>query len=190
MTTGNEYRFIELVERRQSVRRYTARVVEDEKLRLCLEAARLAPSASNSQPWTFIVATDPTLVKSLGEACRGPLGTFNRFAVQAPVIIAIVLEKPRALTELGGRLKHKEYPLIDVGIAAIHICLQAEALGLGTCMIGWFDELKVKQLLQIPESNSVGLLLTLGYAPAEYPLRRKVRKSFDEVVSFNKYSRK
>lgn len=186
----DEFRFLDLVKRRQSVRKYDARPVEEEKLRLCLEAARLAPSASNSQPWTFVVATESALVRSLGEACRGPLGTFNRFAAQAPVIIAIVLQKPRALTELGGRLKHKEYPLIDVGIAAEHICLQAEALGLGTCMTGWFDEPKVKQLLQIPESNSVGLLLTLGYAPAEYPLRRKVRKSFNEVVSFNKYSGK
>ncbi len=186
----DEFRFLDLVKRRQSVRKYDARAVEDEKLRLCLEAALLAPSASNSQPWTFVVATEPDLVKSLGEACRGPLGTFNRFAATSPVIVTIVLEKPKVITEMGGRVKNKEYPLIDIGIAAEHFCLQAEALGLGTCMIGWFDEGKVKTLQNIPENKTIGLLITLGYAPAEYPLRQKVRKSFNEVVSFNKYSGK
>ncbi|HMM12162.1 MAG TPA: nitroreductase family protein [Bacteroidales bacterium] len=182
--------FFSLLKKRQSVRRYTNTPVETSKLHLCLEAARLAPSASNSQPWTFVVANEPNLVKALGEACRGPLGTFNRFVTQAPVIITIVLEKPKTITELGGRIKSKDYPLIDIGIAAIQLCLQAEALGLGSCMIGWFDEPKVKQLLQIPESKSVGLIITLGYPPAGYPVREKVRKSFDAVVSFNKYPEK
>lgn len=186
----NEFRFLELVRRRQSVRRYDDCPVEESLLHQCLEAARLAPSASNSQPWTFVVATDPDLIKTLGEACRGPLGTFNRFATQAPVIITLVLEKPKTITELGGRIKQKEYPLIDIGIAAEHFCLQAEALGLGTCMIGWFDEPKVKQLLHIPQDKTVGLIITLGWAPEGYPLRQKVRKSFEEVVSFNRYPRK
>lgn len=183
----DEFRFLDLVKRRQSVRKYDARPVEEEKLRLCLEAARLAPSASNSQPWTFVVATEPVLVRSLGEACRGPLGTFNRFAATAPVIVTMVLEKPKVITEMGGRVKSKEYPLIDIGIAAEHFCLQAEALGLGTCMIGWFDEARMKTLLNVPENKTIGLLITLGYAPEDYPLRKKVRKSFEEVVAFNRY---
>ncbi len=183
----DDFRFLELVRRRQSVRKYDGRAVDDEKLRLCLEAARLAPSASNSQPWTFVVANEPELVKSLGEACRGPLGTFNRFATTAPIIVTIVLEKPKTITDLGGRLKNKEYPLIDIGIAAEHFCLQAEALGLGSCMIGWFDEARVKTLLNIPAHKTIGLLITLGYAPSDYQLRTKVRKTFGQIVAFNSY---
>lgn len=180
-------RFFELVQRRQSVRKYDTRAVEEDKLMLCLEAARLAPSASNSQPWTFVVANEPGLVQSLGKACSGPLGTFNRFAASAPVIVTIVLEKPKTITKLGGRIKNKEYSLIDIGIAAEHFCLQAEALDLGTCLIGWFDEKSVKRLLQIPEEKSVGLLITVGYAPLGYLLRSKVRKPFGKIVSFNRY---
>jgi nitroreductase len=97
------------------------------------------------------------------------------------------LEKPKLLTELGGRLKKKEFPLMDIGIAAEHFCLQATELGLGTCMLGWFDEAGVKKLLQIPKNKTLALLITLGYPPEDYRLRKKIRKSFEEVVRFNGY---
>jgi nitroreductase len=110
--------FLELAELRQSDRKYSNKPVEKEKLLRCLEAARLAPSASNSQPWTFVVATDPELVKKLGKAAKGPLGSFNNFASSALVIIAIVLEKPKVITQFGMKVKEKEWPLIDIGITA------------------------------------------------------------------------
>lgn len=182
--------FMELVIQRQSVRKYTKKQVEPEKLQMCLEAARLAPSASNSQPWTFIIVDEPQLLDKIAAASKGPLGTFNKFVSQAPMILLMVMEKPKMLTEMGGRLKKKEYPLIDIGIAASQFCLQAAELGLGTCMLGWFDEVKVKAILGIPEEKTVGLLITLGYAPADYPLRKKVRKSAETVYRQNVYHQK
>jgi len=180
-------KFQDLIQERQSVRKYLDKPVEEEKLKLCLEAARLAPSASNSQPWTFVVVNDPELLKQLARFSSGPLNSFNLFVDQAPVVIAMVMEKPKLLTELGGRLKKKEFSLMDIGIAAEHFCLQATELGLGTCMLGWFDEAGIKKLLQIPKNKSLALLITLGYAPENYCVRKKIRKSFGDVVRFNGY---
>jgi nitroreductase len=98
-----------------------------------------------------------------------------------------VLEKPKIITELGGRVKKKEWPLIDIGIAAEHFCLQAAEEGMGTCMLGWFDENSIKNLLNIPERNTIPLLITLGYTPEDYKHRKKVRKQFDKVVRWNSY---
>ncbi len=179
--------FLELIQKRQSDRKYTDKPVETEKLERCLEAARLAPSASNSQPWTFVVVNEPDLVKMVGKAAMGPLSSFNRFAPQAPDIVAIIMERPKIITEVGGRIKKKEYPLIDVGITAAHFCLQATEEGLGTCMLGWFDERKVKELLHVPEEKNIPLLITVGYTPENYRHRKKIRKKYETVVKFNTY---
>jgi nitroreductase len=120
-------------------------------------------------------------------AAIGPLYSFNKFATQAPVVVAIVMEKPKTITELGGRIKKKEYPLIDAGITAEHFCLQAAEEGMGSCMLGWFDEKKVKELLHVPGEKSIPLLITLGYTPEDYKHRKKIRKSIDKVVKFNTY---
>lgn len=180
--------FSQLAAIRQSVRKYSATSVEVSKLMMCIEAARLSPSASNAQPWTFVVADEPELLRNLAMACRGPLGSFNQFVAQAPVIVTIVIEKTKVLTEMGGRLKKKEYPLIDIGIAAGQFCLQAAELGLGTCMLGWFDEQQVKKLLRIPDDRSIGLMITVGYAPENYPLRKKTRKEIQNILRFNSYT--
>jgi nitroreductase len=179
--------FRDLILVRQSVRQYADRIVEKEKLDQCLEAARLAPSASNSQPWTFIVIRDPDLVAKVGEQARGPMGSFNNFVSKAPVIVAIVMEKMKVLTKIGAEMKDKEYPLIDIGIAAEHLCLQAAELGLGTCMLGWFNEKATRQLLNVPGSKRIVLLITIGYAPENYKLRTKIRKAREEVIRFDKY---
>ena len=179
--------FLTLIEKRQSDRKYTSQTVEREKIERCLEAARLAPSASNSQPWSFIVVDEPDLKKKVAAKSVGPLRSFNNFVSQAPVIVAIVMEKPKVITELGGRIKEKEYPLIDIGIAAEHLCLQATEEGLGSCMLGWFDEKGVKALLNVPEKKSISLLVTLGYTPEGYKHRKKIRKSLEKVVKWNKY---
>jgi nitroreductase len=179
--------FLSLVQARQSVRKYTDKPVEPEKLQRCLEAARLAPSASNSQPWKFVVVNDPELVQKVARETIGPLSTFNNFVPQAPVIVAIVIEKMKTLTKIGSSIQDREYPLIDIGIAAEHFCLQAAEDGLGTCMLGWFNEKPVKELLKIPKDRRIGLLITLGYAPEDYRLRQKIRKTFEEVTGFNIY---
>lgn len=179
--------FLELIQKRQSDRQYVSKPVSREIINRCIEAARLAPSASNSQPWTFIVVDEAEIKDKVAKKTFGPLKSFNKFVPQAPVIIAIVLEKPKIITELGGRIKKKEFPLMDIGIAAEHICLQAAEEGLGTCMLGWFDEKAIKTLLNVPEKKSIPLLITLGYIPEDYKHRKKIRKSMDKVVRYNSY---
>lgn len=179
--------FSDLIKHRQSVRKYLDKPIEKEKLDQLIEAVRLAPSASNSQPWKLIIVDQPELKNEVAKATYNTLVRFNKFAPQAPVIAVFCLEEPKLITRIGASLQQTEYPLIDIGIAASHFCLQAEELGLGTCMIGWFDEEKVKQLLHIPEKTKVALLVTVGYPPEDYPLRSKQRKKREEMSSYNSY---
>ena len=137
--------FLQLVLSRQSDRAYDKeRPVETEKLERILEAGRLAPSACNAQPWKFVVITDRELAVKIGKAAAG-LG-MNKFAKDAPVHILVVEESANITSMLGGKVKDKHFPLIDIGIAAAHITLAAESEGLGSCMIGWFDEKEMKRL--------------------------------------------
>jgi len=174
-----------LISDRQSDRSYSDQAVEKEKLERVLEAGRLAPSACNAQPWKFVVVTDTELLKKISSAASETVLRMNMFVVQAPVIIAVVREKPNLSSRIGGKIMKKDYSLIDIGIASENICLQARAEGLGSCMIGWFDEDEVSRILEIPESKRVELLISLGYSTAEK--RPKKRKSPGEVISYNKY---
>lgn len=175
--------FSDLIKIRQSDRKYLDQPIEPEKTLACLEAARLAPSATNAQPWRFIAVDKPELRAELGN-CAASLG-MNKFVAQAPLIVVVVMEKPNLMSKIGSVLQDKEYTLLDVGIAASHLCLQAADLGLGSCMIGWFDEKKVKKLLGVEKNRRVPLLITLGY-PAS-PTRAKTRKEFDAVCAWNAY---
>ncbi len=179
--------FNELIRKRQSVRRYQNKPVQREKIEKLIEAVHLAPSACNSQPWKLIIVDEPELKNEVAKATFNKTLTFNRFAVEAPVIAVLVIEKAKLIARLGGHIKNQEYPQYDIGIAAAHFCLQAEELGLGTCMIGWFDEKKIRQLLEIPKKRKIGLLITLGYPPEDYKLRKKIRKPTDEICGFNTY---
>ncbi len=177
--------FAELIRQRQSVREYSDRPVERDKLDALVEAVRLAPSASNSQPWKVIFVDEPQLRGQVARATFSKALSFNSFVLQAPVIAVLTQERPKVITQIGGRIKDKEYPLIDIGVAAAHFCLQAAELGLGTCMIGWFQEQRIKDLLHIPKGTGVGLLITVGYS--ETPLRDKIRKPARDMSCFNRY---
>ncbi len=179
--------FRELMNRRQSVRRYQDKPVEREKLQQLIEAVRFAPSASNSQPWKLILVDEPELKDKVANATFTKLVAFNKFAPQASVMAVLVIEKPKMITQIGGSVKNREFPLIDIGIAAEHFCLQATELGLSTCMLGWFNEKKIKQLLSIPKKKRIGLVITLGYETEDYKQRVKIRKSVKEMSSFNSY---
>jgi nitroreductase len=183
----SDTKFYSLAALRQSCRRYDKRPVESEKIKQIVESARIAPSASNSQPWTLVVADDPQKVTALAAASVSGGIPINKFAAQAPVFIVVVVEKARVITRLAGWIKEKDFAWTDLGIIAEHICLQATELDLGTCMIGWFDENKVRQILDIPSSKRVGLLITLGYPPEGYPLRKKIRKPHSDIVRYNSY---
>jgi nitroreductase len=176
--------FLELVMARQSDRAYdNTREVESEKLERILEAARLAPSACNAQPWKFVVITDRELSVKIGKATAG-LG-MNKFAKDAPVHILMVEESTNITSLLGSKVKNKHFPLIDLGIAAAHISLAAESEGLGSCILGWFDEKEIKRLTDIPSSKRLLLDITIGYPAKEK--RKKIRKPKEKVISYNKY---
>ena len=170
--------FNTLINQRQSVRKYKTDAIPEDWVMQCVEAARVAPSACNAQPWKFIIVDDEKLKNQVAEAA------FN-FCMQSPVIVAIVLEKPNFMSATGSVLKNKEYTLIDIGITAEHFCLQATELGLGTCLIGWFNEKKVRKLLGVPKSKRIPLLISLGFS--NDPQRNKVRKTIEEITSKNKY---
>lgn len=184
-TIPSDY-FYNLVQNRQSDRAYDTRPVEKDKVLRILEAARLAPSACNAQPWRFIVVDEPVLKNKLADAAASRVLGINHFTKQAPVHIVIVMEPANLNSNFGSLVKGKTFPLIDIGIAAEHICLAAKAEGLGSCMLGWFDESAVKKLLGIPKSRRVPLIITIGY-PATDEIRPKRRKNLDDLVSFNKY---
>jgi nitroreductase len=178
--------FLDLARTRQSTRRYRDRPVQRESIERCLEAARLAPSACNAQPWKFVVVQDAQIRRRLAGAAVGPFGSFNTFVHQAPVLVAVVASPPDLKLAVGGALKRRDYSLIDSGIAAGHFCLQAAELGLGSCMLGWFDEGKVKSALGVPRNHRVHLLIALGYA-ADPGVREKRRRPLPELYSYDRY---
>lgn len=166
----------EAIEKRRSVRAYEDRPVEQEKLDRILEAARLAPSASNRQEWRFVLARDAATRQRLMKAASG-----QAFVGQAPVVIACCAETDGHVMRCGQPC----YP-IDVAIAIDHISLAAVEEGLGTCWIGAFSEPQAKEVLGIPERIRVVALLTLGY-PAAQPGARS-RKAIEEIVCYDKWS--
>jgi nitroreductase len=183
--TPNE--LLDLFSKRQSVRAYNMDMpVSNDIVMRCIEAARIAPSACNAQPWKFIVVNDPVLKDKLAECISAGIISMNHFTRQAPVHIVVVREPANFTSNMGQVMKGKEYPLTDIGIATIQLCLQATAEGLGTCIVGWFDEKKVKKLLNIPKSKRAELIITLGY-PKTDEVRKKIRKPVEEILSFNGY---
>jgi nitroreductase len=179
--------FTDLALSRQSVRKYSNKPIEKEKIDEIIEACRIAPSASNSQPWKLIIVDQKNLKNEVAKATFNKAVSFNKFAPEAAAIAVLVIEKPRLITQIGGFLKNREFPLIDIGIIAEHFCLKAAELKLGTCMLGWFNEREIKSLLNIPKAKRIGLVITLGYAEENYKLREKIRKTTQEMSSFNSY---
>ncbi len=176
--------FLDLAKTRQSCRNYSDRPVEREKIERCLEAVRLAPSACNSQPWHFIVVDTPEVREKVAKATFGGLVRFNHFTMKAPVMVVVVTEPGNLRTLVGSQLKGIPYRLIDIGIAAEHFCLAASDEGLGTCMLGWFEEKALKKALDIPAAKSVDLVITMGYPAEDDPLREKARKTIDKIREY------
>ncbi len=178
--------FLDFVSKRQSVRAYdTQRPVEKEKIKRILQAAQLAPSACNAQPWHIIVVDEPELKNKVSDTTSARALGMNHFTKQAPVHLLLVEEKVNLSSGIGGWIKKKDYAQLDLGIVAAHIVLAAQAEGLGTCIVGWFDEDKVRSLLHIPSSKRVWLDIVIGYS--NQSLRKKSRKPIDSIVSYNKY---
>ncbi len=173
--------FMEIALTRQSCRSYDEeRPVEQEKLEAILDAARLAPSACNGQPYHITVCRGE-VAKEVALLTRG-LGGMNKFAVQAPVML-IISEMPYVKSAaLGARAKNNDYRSMDIGIACAYLTAEAAAQGLGTCILGWFDDEKVRKLCGI--EHPIRLIITLGYAKEGDPLRKKMRKDLSDLVSW------
>ncbi|MFZ2655541.1 MAG: nitroreductase family protein [Victivallales bacterium] len=154
--------FLELVKKRRSCRDYSGAPVPDELIGNCLEAARLAPSACNKQPWRFIIVKDCGLRSRICSEGLLP-GIPMPWTQKAPAIVVLCAETSIITHTIAPMISKVQYHLIDIGIAGEHFVLAAEAQGLGTCWIGWFNEKKIRKILNLPRSFQVLSLITLGY---------------------------
>ncbi len=171
--------FSELMYKRQSCRGYDeSKEVEQEKLDAVLEAARVAPSACNSQPYHFTVCRGAK-AKEVAKATQG-MG-MNKFATQAPVLIVVSEENYSKSAALGAKLKNNDFRSIDIGIAVAYLTAAATEQGLSTCILGWLDDDKLRSLCNL--KHPARLVITLGYATDE-TVRPKKRKELNKLVTY------
>lgn len=172
--------FTEIAQSRQSCRAYNPdRAVENEKLQAILESARLAPSACNGQPYHITVCKGE-VAKKVAKATQG-MG-MNKFANDAPVML-VISEMPYVMSAgASAKIKHNDYRSIDIGILSAYITAEATAQELSTCILGWFNEQKIRETCHL--DGQIRLVITLGYAKDDDKLRSKKRKDIDELVSF------
>lgn len=176
--------FLDLAKKRSSIRSYKDTPVEYEKLLRCLEAARLAPSACNSQPWQFEVITDQSLCLAIAAQTHLSFSGLNKFTAKVPVFVAIVLRAQKLTAKAGGILKGKPFYFMDIGIAAEHFCLQAAEEDLGTCIIGWFHEKKVRKLLHTSRKR-IPLLIACGYPEKKSASTPKKRLPLEDITNYH-----
>lgn len=174
-----------ILQQRRSIRKYADKPVEREKLNACLEAARLAPSACNSQPWHYIVIDDPKVKEAFCQAAFSGVYAMTKWAEKAPVLVAVVSDRGNFTSRIGNFFRRTEFYLVDQGISGEHFVLRAHDLGLGTCWIGWLNSDKAEKFFKLPKGKKIEHLISVGY-PAEEPQPRP-RKSFEETVSYNEY---
>ncbi|MCQ2411154.1 MAG: nitroreductase family protein [Elusimicrobiaceae bacterium] len=174
-----------VIKTRRSVRKFEDKPVEREKINACLEAARLAPSACNSQPWEFIVMDDPQVKADFCKEAFSGVYKMSTWAQKAPVLVAAVSDKGSFVSRVGNFIRRTEFYLVDHGIACEHFILRAWDLNLGTCWIGWLNVDKASKFFNLPSGKKIEHLIAVGY-PAETPDQRP-RQSFEEMVSYNKY---
>lgn len=171
---------LDLIRTRRSVRKYQTTNVPRDIIERCLEAARLAPSACNSQPWSFIVADREPVRTRLAQAAFSGIYAMNDFAARAPVLIAVLTERTKFMAALAGQFRGIQYNLVDIGIACAFLSLAAEAEGLGSCFLGWFNEPGVKNVLGLPRNARIDIMISLGYS-AEDKAASKIRKTPQEI---------
>jgi nitroreductase len=167
--------FYDLINKRESCRSFNGKPVDKADVRTIIEAGRIAPSACNGQPWHFYAVTEDETKHALA----GHMQAFNR---KAGAFIVMVEDKRDLKEAIGSLVKRHDYAQIDMGIACAHMALAATSLGISNCIIGWFDESKVKETLHIPKRKRVRLILSLGYTDVT-TLRKKTRKTYDDITT-------
>jgi len=175
---------MDIIRDRKSVRKYLLKPIEREKVTKCIEAARLAPSAENVQPWRFIIIDNPELKKRFCKYALSGIYRATKFIENAPVIVVILAKLDIIANRIGRQIQGTNYYLIDIGIAGEHLVLQAQELGIGTCWIGWFNAKKAKKVLNIPNKYRVVSLIAMGY-PKEGSTKNKPNLPIEEIMFFN-----
>ena len=172
--------FLDIALSRQSCRSFDSkRDIEPEKLARIMEAARLAPSACNAQPYHFTVC-DGDAAREVAKATMG-MG-MNKFAQDAPVMIVVSEAAYNATARIGAKIKDNDYRSIDIGIAVAYITAEADSLGLGSCIIGWLDSKKIGKICGF--RDTVRLVVALGYPSTDDKHREKKRKSSEELITY------
>ncbi|MGQ9707759.1 MAG: nitroreductase family protein [bacterium] len=170
---------------RRSVRRFSNRPVEREKLNLCLEAARLAPSADNGQPWRFLVFDEPDKKKALADAVFTGVFAASRHFTRAPVLVALLLKESFIINRLGGGATGVPFQFVDAGIAGEHFVLAAAEQGLGTCWIGWFNSRALLRHLGLKRGYRAVALIAVGYPVEDVRRSSPKRKPLEQIAFWN-----
>ncbi|MDR2422257.1 MAG: nitroreductase family protein [Deltaproteobacteria bacterium] len=174
--------FLELAAKRYSCRNFSDRPVEREKLVKMIEAARLAPSGCNAQPWKFVVVDDPKLALEVAETTKH-LGV-NEYLTKAKAFVVVLEDHAVLMPKVAKMIDSQYFAKGDLGGAALSICLEAESLGLGTCMAGLFDRPKLCQLLDLPADQRFFVVIAVGYPANEREERPKPRKKLEDIARF------
>ncbi len=174
----------DIIRRRRSCRAYLEDPVSREAVERVLEAARLAPSACNQQPWRFAVVTDVAWRREIIE--HGfRMGIPMRWALKAPVLIVVGMKRSLIVHRAAVKLTKIDYPWIDIGIAGEHLVLQAEEMGLGTCWIGWVKPRRVRSIIGWPKDIRPAAVITLGWPEnPDDPPGPRPRKELEEIVTW------
>jgi nitroreductase len=179
-------RFLELCRQRRSVRRFDDRPVERKRLEYCLEAARVAPSADNFQPWRFIVFDDPARRDALAGAVFRGMFAASRWAAKAPVLVVLLMKENLLVNKLGGGAAGNPFQHVDIGIAGEHFALACAEQGLGACWIGWFDARAcVRHLGLRGRGYRAACLLAVGHPAPDIEPREPRRKPAEDVIFWN-----
>jgi nitroreductase len=190
MDMDSKSKILNVIQNRRSVRKFNSRPVERDTILTCIEAARLAPSADNVQPWRFIVLDDPEIKRDFEEKVFSGIYRITKWAMKAPVLIILCADLNFVVHQVAEALQTIPYYLLDMGIAGEHFVLQAQELGLGTCWIGWFNVRKAKKILNLPRNVRICELMAVGYPSKDWSPKPKKRKAIEEIVFFNGWGKK
>ncbi|HPO13435.1 MAG TPA: nitroreductase family protein [Candidatus Hydrogenedentes bacterium] len=172
--------FDEIIQARRSVRAYDSRPVDPRDIVAMCEAARWAPSASNSQPIRIIAVTDRSTIERLAKEAMGPVAG-NRWVREVPLLLVGCAQLDIVTNRIGAGITGIEYYQIDFGIAMEHLVLKATELGLGTCWLGWINTERTKVILDIPSNVRVMAMMAVGY-PADAPPKKRSRKPLEKLL--------
>ena len=176
---------MDIIKRRRSIRKFESISVPRDKIIACIEAAMFAPSAENIQPWRFHILDDPGQKSAFCEEVFSGIYRPTRWAMQAPVIIALIADVNMLAHKIGGGIQKIPFHMIDIGICGEHLVLAAQAQDIASCWIGWFDAKKAQKFLKLRKNKTVCELIALGYPDSSCKPKTRKLKSIDQLITWN-----